>query len=473
MAASGNPAATFADRDTWHGRDRLSYAATGILCHTLAVTDANPQTATPETRTSWCPQCGAALPSTPGFVVWCPSCNWNVAPDVEKPAEVTRWHQLQRRLADGDGRRLLARTAVSGTVEDTTSLAAALLLRLLVLPVHLVTVACLLGGGWLVFEGSTWVVKAGGIMLLLAALATRPSLPKRPAHLARLTAETSPGLYGLVAEIGRVTKAPMPDEILVTSSFKADSVRVGLRRRVLVIGTPIWVATSPPARVALIAHELGHFAHGDLNSGLWVSTGVDTLQKWELTLTPAPNRTVPGLTPLRNGGVSGLVSLMQAVPMAIMRAPVRVYATVLLRLNAPARRRQELLSDLAAVRAGGTEGATALFDAMLAQGGIETAMTRAAVSPSKPDLWSTVLAEVASTPPTEIERRRRAAALTGLRVDNMHPATATRLRLVLQAPTVEGAVRPTRETWAAVDRDLQPLLASAAKAIGDRVRYQR
>lgn len=404
-------------------------------------------------------------------MLWCPSCNWNVAPNAKTPTKVTRWQRMQRRLADGNTTRTLARAAQGKNPGDKASATAEWLTRLLALPVHLSTLVCVLGGVWLIVEGENWVFKALGIFLLLVALAVRPSLPKRPRHLLRLTRETSPALFRLAADIGQVTKAPLPDEILLTSFYVSGSARFGLRGRAIVIGAPMWVAASPEARIALMAHELGHFSHSDLNHGLWAGTAFDTLRKWHSAVTPAANPN-PGITPMGNRGDRGLISFVQRIPMAVLGLAVNGYSGLLLKLNAPAHRRQEYDCDRDAVTAAGTDGALGMFDAILNRGGVEAAMSRAAVSKDRPDMWGTVRDQVGATPAVEIERRRRAAAAEQSRVDSMHPQTAIRMRVIMERPRAEAAVRPDADTWRAVDHDMSGPLATAAKTIGERIRYR-
>lgn len=131
------------------------------------------------------------------------------------------------------------------------------------------------------------------------------------------------------------------------------------------------------------------------------------------------------------------------------------------------------LADLDAIRVGGSAGAVALFDAILPDNSVNTAITRAAARPDRPDVWQTVREQIDSTPPIEVERRRRTAVLERSRMDQSHPGTALRIRLIQSRPQLEPAVRRDSGAWGRTDAEMSAGIAKAGKVVSESVGYQQ
>lgn len=282
----------------------------------------------------------------------------------------------QERLDAMTERVLLRMTTVDAGARPGRSLSA-LAAALLVLPVHVLTVALAAGGLTAVLAGDGWVLKLVGVLALALAVLLRPHLGGMPEHVALLRPEDAPALFRVLGEVGARTRAPVPHVVVVSSEFNATASLSGLRRRVLEIGAPLWIAADPQARVALLGHELGHFAHGDLRSSVWVGSGFRALSHWHYLAHPGND-----------------LNIVELVALAPLRWAIAGYLSVLDVLNASASRRQEYLADLAAAHAGGTDGATALMDTLLAMPSVEAAMTRAALNRAAPSMWDLVRDDV-------------------------------------------------------------------------------
>ncbi len=59
------------------------------------------------------------------------------------------------------------------------------------------------------------------------------------------------------------------------------------------------------------------------------------------------------------------------------------------------------------------------------------------------------------------------------RVDDSHPTTALRIRLVQQRPWSPAAVAPDSATWARIEKELAPTMAALATRARDDARYGR
>ena len=143
---------------------------------------------------------------------------------------------------------------------------------LLALLVDLSTLLVLVGGLWL-----AWLVPfriAGvliGLVVLGLAWELRPRLGRLPKPTEATPVGPAPALQGILDEIATALGTRAPDRVLVSPWFNASVIEVGLRRRrVLVIGAPLWVCLDRAERVGVLAHELAHFVSGDTRRGVIV-----------------------------------------------------------------------------------------------------------------------------------------------------------------------------------------------------------
>lgn len=326
-----------------------------------------------------------------------------------------------------------------------------LLATLLALPVHLVTVALLLVGGWLLLDGDTWLLRILGVVCLLAGVVTRPRLFGRPQHVVRLERTEAPELFGLLGELATEVGTTSPDEVLVVPDYNAFASRVGVRRRALGIGAPLWVAADTQTRTFILGHELGHFAHGDLTETLMVGGALQTLGHWRDIATPGDE----SLFDLATAPIRGLLS---------------GYALTVYFLAAPSHRRSELLADLAAARGVGTSAGIRAMEFTLAVDALEVAANRAAVHPDRPDM-----AEALRTAGRRSEEMRAGDRARGraehTRIDQSHPVTSERLRLLESRSATPAAVVVTEDRMHRLDVELEPHLEAALKRLGEAYRH--
>jgi heat shock protein HtpX len=267
----------------------------------------------------------------------------------------------------------------------------------------------------------------------------------------------NPGTYpttrALVREIAELIDAPMPSRLEVSADLNASAFTAGWRRRrVLSIGAPLWVALSPQARVALLAHELGHFAHGDVLRGRYVSSAAYSLVAWSEVF--------------RLDGVARVAGWPVRVALAGYRRLLDVVA-------APSHRRQELLADLSSVRAAGTDGAIDALEMVLAIVGLDVTANRVAIQPGRPPLGPAL---------REYGESYDAAARAGARrrgddqrsaIDDSHPPTTERLRLIESTEWVPAAVVLDDARAASLDREWASTTQRALDRLAERYRYRR
>ncbi|WP_147432766.1 M48 family metalloprotease [Catellatospora citrea] len=383
-----------------------------------------------------CPQCQSALAVEPGEAPWCARCEWNLDAFTPDPL-VGRLTNLQERWAHRIGyeldRDLFAQ--LSGrplTRPGSGGVSAALTIISLVLAAVLLGLAA--GGVWLLIAGH-FLVKLIGLVMVAFAVLCRPRLGRlRDVHSPydEVTWDRQPRLFAFVDRVAQAVGAPLPHVLVLSHEWNASATVVGFaRRRVLTLGLPLWTALRPQERVALLAHELGHFINNDNRRNLRTQTALTFFAHVAHLLDP---RELFGRTEF-----DGLMELaVKVVELAV--APVFWLLSRLCWLlhlamhvlGARASQRSEYYADDLAARAAGSTAALTLTDVAScsdsylaivgsrARGGagmqgwreaVESA--RAAVAPRQARLRQLTLRRAASPfsshPPAELRHRVIAA----------------------------------------------------------------
>ncbi|OQQ19908.1 hypothetical protein B0675_24715 [Streptomyces sp. M41(2017)] len=121
----------------------------------------------------------------------------------------------------------------------------------------LVTGALLIVRGW-----STVLQPAAGMVLLACAVYVWPRPAKLRPNRSTLGRKQAPELFALVDRVADAAGVAHVDVIQLSTELSVRVVAVGVRRRrVLLLGYPLWVVQARRQRVAAIAHALVHQAH--------------------------------------------------------------------------------------------------------------------------------------------------------------------------------------------------------------------
>ncbi|MEU3981269.1 M48 family metallopeptidase [Streptomyces sp. NPDC026672] len=392
-----------------------------------------------------CPECGTEIRGDSRFTVWCAACDWNVAPEEPQP-DMGRLERAERALAQRHGEQLLAEI-LSGRETRPRRDASAMAATALALTVHGVTLAFAVGGVWCVVAAWGGLGMVAGLVFLVLACVLAPRVRRLPDDRPVLFRADAPELFALVDEVARTVGTRSVHAIAVDGSINAGVMTYGVRgRRLLVLGLPLWEVLTPGERIALLGHELAHYANGDTRNGLVVGTAVRTLSLWHHTLQPLPHPSA----------IEMVVNASYVLPRLLVRGAL----ALLVRLTSRAGIRAEYLADRLAARTASTQAAVGLMDRLLIAEALgvllRTEANRAALGGWRAsreaeartdELWGLLTAYAASVPEHEYERRRRAGARRGHQVDTTHPPTHLRRACLLVGEPEAAAVVPeTRRT---------------------------
>ncbi|MEV0176734.1 M48 family metallopeptidase [Streptomyces sp. NPDC050803] len=412
-----------------------------------------------------CPQCGTEIRGDRRFTVWCTACDWNVDPQGADHAKQGRLERRRHRLAQRYGERLLGDlTNEAGRLEHERPgrSAAGAMAYAIALLVHGVTLALLAGGLWLLIGDWGGFGMVPGLFLLGLAATLRPRLNRLPANAHVVSRGDAPELYALVDEVAEALGTRSVDVIVLDAQANAAVTHLGVRRRILTLGLPLWEVLSPQERIALLGHEFGHFTHGDTRHGMVVGTAYGSLTTWLYYLSPIANPTVP----------EHFVNLLYIPPRWLITGLVMLLDL----LTTRASQRSEYLADAAAARIGSTEAAAGLIDHLLIVESIETTLyrevnarymrSRGRTSTKDAEgLWEALAAHLRSVPESEHERRRRVSARRGHSVDATHPPTHLRRALLHHLPAMPASVQADTERAHRLTTELTDSRAAVARKL--------
>lgn len=415
-----------------------------------------------ETRQQ-CPECGTEICGDSRFAIWCAACDWNVDPEKPQP-DGGPLDRAERALARRHGERLLDEM-MSGQVLRPRRDASAVVATVLALLVHGVTLALAVLGVWCVVAGWGGVGVVAGAVLLVLFWALAPRVRRLPDDRPVLFRSDAPELFALVDEVAHAVGTRSLHAIVVDGSTNAAVTTYGVRgRRLLVLGMPLWEILTPEERIALLGHELAHYANGDTRNGFVVGTAVRTLALWHHTLQPLPDPS----------GIELAVNALYVLP----RLLVRGLLVLLVRLTSRAGTRAEYLADRLAARTASTQAAVDLMDRLLITDSLAVLLrseaNRAALGGSRSareakaragELWGLLTAFAASIPEHEYERQRRAGARRGHQVDATHPPTHLRRACLLAGEPLPAVVPPQDHRNQRIATELAAARTEAARRL--------
>jgi len=417
--------------------------------------------------TQLCPRCQNQLVTdVHQEPAWCMHCQWNL--DAFTPDEYSGW--LRKRLEALDhrwGYRLsvalhrsmeAGRTAARPGVSKATLLLAAITGALLALML-LVTAF-----GFYLILWYPWPAKILGTLIALVALLLRPRLGRLKPFLEaydEVRRDEMPALFGLIDRVAAAAGTPRPDRVLLSAQWNASAATVGLRRtRVLVLGLPLFVCLRPQERVALLGHEMGHFANGDLRTSLLTRPALETFGSIADLVYPDHGARARGDDVF---GFGLVIYLAEWVARPLMYLTSYSFFALHLAANmigARQSQRAEYYADELAARVAGTAAATSQMDVVL----FTTGMTTVIGARSRANLsWRDAIEQTRAEVAAKLPRRRQLSLRREASLFASHPPTGLRGALLAKGAQHGPAVVLTEAEMERIDTELEKL----------RVRYQR
>ena len=430
-----------------------------------------------ELREFVCPSCAAQTRLDARFVQWCTNCGFNADPN---PPVLSKRRQRRAEREYERSRKLFESLRTARNLRPTS--ATGVSVTLLSGVVHLIGLAVLaLPILYVALEGGGFLPGVILVLCLLTFLTVRPRLPQREqSDKAGIDRTQAPRFYELLDRCAAELGCAVPERVGIDLRFNAATGRVGLRRRsYLILGMPLWNVLSGQERIALLGHELAHQVNGDTTHGLWAASARRSLHEWTKLLDPRQtnlerrsNQRIARRS--RRGGLGGLMGFAAPIVMAVLFSPFFVVAlgcrVGLQRLDLYCGQRAEYLADELGARLAGSDAAYGLLAklglAEPVQGFLSASKNRLKTRRENADgLWTSVTGYVDSIPETEQQRRKIVDRARNTRTDRSHPANHLRIALIEARPQLPGVLKLSEDEWAAIDAELAPGYAGAARAL--------
>ena len=379
-----------------------------------------------------CPKCGAAIPVTEGYPVWCDKCDWGVKLN-ERPRKTNiftkAYDKLSKQQAEGIYKDVIKNNVKPLVLPPATLLAYAIALAVTLITLLFVAFSIYIVGFTVVewSSGRTPPTACLGIMMLplLLGLAwfLRPELGRMPRiYLSRAEA---PNLYSLSDRIADELKAKHIEAIVLSPIYNAGYKQVGVfRRPVMTLGLPLLIASSPQEIVACISHEIAHGVNGDPNRTLLLGGAIQSLKRWYFLLSPEGAIRIP------------IFGLIVAAIMYVISSVPRLLALALTHLTYPTMQRSEYYADALGAKVSGAEFAiSSLRKTELADNFYQVAKRTWDRRRARPlSVWNEFRDYLVALPAREYERFIHAQSKLEMRLDDSHPPTHFRVLALQGSP---------------------------------------
>lgn len=371
-------------------------------------------------RMNPCPVCNSPMPVDEGYVTWCDQCGYNLAPHRPfMPAGSIS--KLKAELTSKAGDALFHELKKNGLTGPKITLVRLLTYAVSSIAVLLVLLSAAGGilllakGGW---RGPFGWILALGFLGLAFMLLPRPT--KRPEGI--LARVDYPSLYRLVDEIAASLHVPAINGIVLTPGFRVTSLQAGWRgQRYLQIALPLISILDREEITAVIAHEMAHFAAGDMRRAVWVASSIRTFFEWDSLIRPKTLWIQNFMAPI-------MFPILLLIWLIARAAWGLGYILCLLTNNDA--QRSEYLADVLGSRVSGTPATLSALEKGHYGRLIGYFIQKAVLGGQRGGILDELPRFAAQIPSREGERIRRIELLPASRVDLAHPPTAYRLEFL-------------------------------------------
>jgi Zn-dependent protease with chaperone function len=391
-----------------------------------------------------CPACQIPLVTERSAVPWCERCEFQLdyfklSNDLAEPwRSIARENQRRGFASD----RQLGRSGAEVASRTASGLVA---LRILSVLIYALGAGLLAAGVWCLAVGQNPVL---GLVFLPLSLLFLPKLGRvRPltAEAYTTSAANRPAFFKLIERVAEACQTPMPDIVALSDDWNAFTAVVGLKRkRLLVIGIPLWAALTPQERVALLAHELGHLANEDSARHLLIQPAVTQFGRLA--------RFLQGISEFSRGSVYMVAWQVTAGLLG------RALWTVHLGLNTLGQaesRRIEVRADLIAARVAGTKATSSMLDVLACAPEL---LPQISVYTEDDVLksWHEGVQWARGELTGRIARLRQLSNRTDADLFSSHPSAGRRHEFLGRVPYQDAAIVLTGTEAERIDRELNP-----------------
>lgn len=422
-----------------------------------------------------CPECAAVLVSAGSGPPWCSRCEWNLdaVPLLGHGRRALREQRLVQASYALDRELFAELSEAAGPRRGRMSARLLAVAAASVLLAMIGTTLIILGVVMIVT--ASWPVKIVGAFLIGCVMELRPRLPGVEDSPWCRTRSQEPALFAVIDAVAAQVGSPSVELVVVDETFDASCARYGLRRRrVLVLGLPLWAALGPEGRTALLAHQLAHLVDGDPDQDLLTQPALTTFGELARSFAQR-GRLLPDVEVA--GGKCGEITAGQFAAMmgavgpthhsyesmsgglsALVCKPLHWACAsahrTLRGLTAEARHRAEYYADALAVEVAGSAGMLEYCSSLALSDSVFTTTRRWLRVGADVAIIQIEAAEVRDGHRVDLRNYEQRSIRTDSSLTAAHPPIGWRLRMVRSWPPAAGRFAPGELDFDSVDAQL-------------------
>ncbi len=360
-----------------------------------------------------CPSCGEHITVNSGYTVWCDKCEWNIDPK-SGDKKISFFNKLENYIGQKHSKALLEIVVKNVGIMPKMSIARMFCFVFATI-VQFIAVFLL----YLAYSTAFKIPPAFTLVLIVLGCLSLPRLyrvKRKP-----VIRSDYPKLFKLVDDIADSLGSEKVDEIVIDGSFNASFARTFLKRgfrrkRVLILGLPLFFILSPQERVALISHEIAHNVNKDSARAFWLGTALNTLRRWYELMTPADDEY----------GTSKIAKFFLFIPRTIVFLLKLIFETLLWRDSQIA----EYYADRLAAEISGSKYQISLLE-KLHFGELYVSTIKKLIKYNyTSNFFKEFVNRINQMPQKEIDRLGRLEKSKLSRVDATHPPTVYRIEYI-------------------------------------------
>lgn len=380
-----------------------------------------------ETEYEKCPECGHQMKVNPGYVTWCEKCNWNIDEEEGNTVEEPPHKGLKKKSTD----RLFEefKYSVDRRLPFNKQRIYTYLLAIIV---HASTLAILGVAIFFYSTHSSWLFILANVLVLLWITIILPYRKRLPGRVIRRG--EYPELYGMVDEIGDRMNVPPVDMIILNEEYDAYVLHLKRNKRAIVLGVPFFAALTLQEKIAVISHQMSHFAHPNISNSSLVERARHVLNSWYDTVDPQG---------------SGLLYWV-VFPLIILRlllfAMISSIYALLIKSMRQEMHRLFYIADHEASETAGSEAVVSLFLKFEMGGLFSLTAEQVAEYQYNKELYDEFRNRIAAVPSQEILRFQRLQKMRYSENRSYHPPMKKRIDLIQEHWVMVPAYRPDPAT---------------------------
>ncbi|MCO4780694.1 MAG: M48 family metalloprotease [Candidatus Cloacimonetes bacterium] len=404
----------------------------------------------PSKGTIDCPDCNRPLITNEGFTSWC-ECGWNIKkirPNFELSLEDELIYHSFKNQSETLMNEILSSQSIHKKIQSKHFLLYSFSFLVMALNISLITFSFYL----LVFHYTNVLAILLSIVLLFICWQGRIRFQQIDSPF--LPRDEFSNTIQLINDIAKQLNVAKPDYYLYDLDFNAAVMRCGTfnSKRAIIVGLPLFYVLNPQEKVALISHELAHFSNNDPKRSIIIGSVYHSLITWLDILQPEC------LWPSHQPAIEAFFEFLGNICLYLISRIPSSLLVIFHLLNQQDSQRSEYYADLLGATISGKEAFNTMLQNFEYDHIVELCTQRITVQKDLSinflNLLTTMISEV---PAREKKRLITVSERFGLAIDESHPPTFFRQKVVDKLAPSQGQYTLSSETHSKIQREIEAM----------------